>query len=456
MLFRGLGYLRFRFRSAELLVLTVSVLGACRREPHGDPPSIVTVSAASAAVASASSAASKPPAAVPPAAAKPKDPAQQRIETRQPVALDDAAKHKADAYLKALGGGRQATVKKQYEQAEALFTRCLELSPDDPRALAERGYARLRAGNLVDADADFARAQQHAPSGALLQQILHNRMLAAKQSGDDAKARQFAAAEQQKKAARRVGSGLDCTLEIKPISVQPERPSSLSDAWKRIAAAHVSGAGENPALVPDPAALSLKGNTVLAGASEAELWQRMTDGVEREGAWVVVSDDANGVTSGQHLLFAKAGHLFLRANQAFNWAGRCGPSGGSVTVAGGGTVPWHATIVDSEAYTSLLCQWPDGKTAPCYTRDDEGTPVQSYCSWTSHSEELVIYDANSFEALVSIVAEARPRDPDGGEPESLLEADFQPTKVVVRACGTTREVPYDLGTAAAPGASAAP
>jgi len=194
---------------------------------------------------------------------------------------------------------------------------------------------------------------------------------------------------------------------------------------------------------------------VQADVSEADLWQRMTGGPRRDGGWVVVSDDPNGVTSAAHLLFAKAGQLFVLFNQAFNWSGRCGPSGGKVELAGGGTVPWHATLLDSEAYTSLLCEWPDGKHAPCDGSTD-GNPVQSYCTWTSHGEEVVIFDAASFEGIVSISALAQPRNEQQSEPVSLIANDFQPTKVVARVCGNRQEVPYDLGAKPTPSAGSPP
>ena len=180
----------------------------------------------------------------------------------------------------------------------------------------------------------------------------------------------------------------------------------------------------------------------------------MTSGPQRDEGWVVVSDAQDGITSAAHLLFAKGGQLFLRPNQAFNFSGRCGPSGGKVELAGGGTVPWHATVLDAEAYTSLLCEWPDGKHGPCGSGASDGNPVQSYCTWSSHREELIIFDAQSFEGLVSIAALAQPRDEQQSEPASLITTDFQPTKVMVRACGNREEVPYNLG--AKPAASAGP
>jgi len=98
----------------------------------------------------------------------------------------------------------------------------------------------------------------------------------------------------------------------------------------------------------------------------------------------------------------------------------------------------------------------DGKQGPCASGASDGNPVQSYCTWISHREKLVIFDARSFEGLVSITALAQPRDELQGEPESLIAADFQATKVIAQLCGNREEVPYNLGAKPAPGASAAP
>jgi tetratricopeptide (TPR) repeat protein len=91
-------------------------------------------------------------------------------------------------YWVAMGQGRVASVKKQYDQALAAFDRALALLPDDARAYAERGYAQLLAKNYGLARADFDRAVLRTEDPKLLSQIWFNYGLTAEQEGraDDA------------------------------------------------------------------------------------------------------------------------------------------------------------------------------------------------------------------------------------------------------------------------------
>lgn len=61
-------------------------------------------------------------------------------------------------YVQALADGRRATQAKKWAEARVAFDRALAERKDDPRALAERGYAYLLAGDLEAASADLERA----------------------------------------------------------------------------------------------------------------------------------------------------------------------------------------------------------------------------------------------------------------------------------------------------------
>jgi hypothetical protein len=158
------------------LVALGALASACRKEEAA--PRVTPV------IASARASVAVPGASVPATAlaAKPTPPAAPE---RKPTALDPAGLRVAKTYLAELGLGRKATLAKDYAQAAAHFSNALEALPGDPRALAERGYARLRASNLPEAEADLAAAMRGAPSSAVLLQILHNRMLVARQRGDE-------------------------------------------------------------------------------------------------------------------------------------------------------------------------------------------------------------------------------------------------------------------------------
>jgi hypothetical protein len=103
------------------------------------------------------------------------------VETPAP-----ASNAHGDAWTRAVARGRAATLGERYAEAIAAFDAALAAEPHDPRALAERGYARLRAGELDAAAFDLRSARRRTTDPALLRAIEHNLELVAEQwaSGD--------------------------------------------------------------------------------------------------------------------------------------------------------------------------------------------------------------------------------------------------------------------------------
>ncbi|MEZ4466806.1 MAG: hypothetical protein R3F60_01425 [bacterium] len=97
----------------------------------------------------------------------------------------------AAAEIKALlAAGRKATSEKRYPEALAAFDRILTLDATHARARGERGYARLAAGDLDGADADFTQAIADAGGDAKVQAAAwFNKGLVAEKRGDAAAAR---------------------------------------------------------------------------------------------------------------------------------------------------------------------------------------------------------------------------------------------------------------------------
>jgi len=88
------------------------------------------------------------------------------------------------AYRDAMAKGRKATDTKKYPDAIARFDTALAAKPGDPRALAERGYARLLDGKDLDAasrDLDLAARATKDPK--LLSMIWFNRGLVEEKRG---------------------------------------------------------------------------------------------------------------------------------------------------------------------------------------------------------------------------------------------------------------------------------
>ncbi len=440
-------------RCLTALLLTAALLPSCRKQAPKPEPAIAqtkTTSATATSVTAVTAPISPATATVVANPAAPPTPTEQlrrKVESRKPVALDDAGKRTATAYLAALVRGRKATVAKDFAKAEAEFSTCLQLVPDDARAQGERGYARLLAGKLDDADKDFAAAAPRAPSTSLLTQLIHNRMLVAKQRGDEKAAKEFEAEKKRLKAARRVAPGIDCTSDASPTTLEPEHPKDLTEAWRLISESHANKANLKAAEITTGT------NNLQPKGTEAELWQLLTEGPARDGAWAVVTHGNDGFSEQGHALFAKAGKLYLYLSLYDAYAARCGYSGGALlTVGGGGTAPWHYRLDRSEDGVGMMCEYSNNKFAPCGSvNDEDGNPVQSFCYWASSNAEVVVLDSKSFEGLLIVGADAQANEANSVlDPQQLLEVEWQPEQLIMSACGTKRAVPYNLGASPEP------
>lgn len=363
-----------------------------------------------------------------------------RVAARAPVVLDEEAKRVAKAYLTALGRGRRATLAKDYAVADEQFSKCLALLPRDPRALGERGYARLLAGKLAEAESDLEAAADAQPSTSLALQIAHNRMLVARQRGDERAAASFEQTKQQLKSARRLAANINCTLETRASRLAPEQPKNLADAVTSMTSSHARAADLKAEEV------TLGNEPVPPGASDGDLWQRLTGGAPRDGAWALTTHAPGDGTIAKHLLVSRAGKLYLHSKLSLAWAGRCGYTGATeLEVAGGIAEPLHATLSGSEAIVGYMCEWPDGHDfSACGSREGvDGNPIQSYCSWLSTSEQLIVFDAQTLEGLVDVSATVQ-AETEGvvGEPGRLLDVRFESDHLTVNACRTRRVVPY--------------
>ena len=148
-----------------------TLLAGCRREAAPSPsPSSRVFSLSSAAIPASSTSAARGVAKPSPASVK-------------PTPID------RKAYGTALSAGRTATREHRYEDAVLAFGNALNAFPNEPRALAERGYAELLAEQLEPAAADLTRARDLGPDRRLTAQIWFNLGLLAEKRSDDAAAR---------------------------------------------------------------------------------------------------------------------------------------------------------------------------------------------------------------------------------------------------------------------------
>jgi len=337
--------------------------------------------------------------------------------------LDAAGLRTAKSYLAELSSGRKATIAKDYAQADAHFSKALEALPGDPRALAERGYARLLANKLPEAEADLGAAMHGAPTAAILQQIYHNLMLAARQRGDQIAAKGFEEQKKKLKDARRMPSGITCESDVTDSDQKPQVTTSLDDALKQLLAAHAA----EDAVAPSAVKFTSEG---FGDSSEvAQLESLVAKGPLPDAGWQLW---AYGTQPRNHALIAHAGKLYGFPNQSTGSLALCGwDEAAEVTIGGGGARPWYI----QRLYRQLVRG---------YTDQDENGQTMGFCTWASTKIDVTILDSKTFEGIRTLSASARPTDETAGgeEPEHVLELEWQADKVIVDACGRHSVVPY--------------
>jgi hypothetical protein len=136
-----------------------------------------------------------------------------------------------------IGAGRAAMKRGDTAAAVAAFSRALEVLPDDPQVLGERGFAKLNAADDAAARVDFQRAIDLGGAPALRAQLYFNVGLLEEKHGD-AHAARVAFARSQRlhptlAAADKLASG------TKPCPVEVDAPSAPKAyaSWAELARA---------------------------------------------------------------------------------------------------------------------------------------------------------------------------------------------------------------------------
>jgi hypothetical protein len=421
------------------VIVVAGLVGAsaCRKDEPGQP-----TTAAPRASASTKALATRPsPSAQPLATAHAAVSAAPAPERPQPAVLDAAGQRRARAYLSSLAAGRKATVARDYAKAIEQFGKCLESAPADPRALAERGYARLLSGQLPEAEADLAAAAKLAPSAALLSQILHNQLQVAKKRGDERSAARFEAAKQELAQARRLASGVTCGFGIEDGSLSPQPAVDLDAALLLVRQTHAQLAeiDTNDVKLGGVAASS-------DDASEASLRAFSRDGKLDDGAWTLTTEGGEGTSAANHVIISSSGQLHVFPGLSVGRLARCGQQGlAELRLGGGGATPWHIYRKTTLNMTAYLCEYDDHSVSPCGAAQGpgEGTPVQSFCAWVSSEVALEILDPKSLTGLRRATVSAQPNDDGPGvEPAHLLDYEWHSENATLTACGSRQLLPY--------------
>jgi hypothetical protein len=327
-----------------------------------------------------------------------------------------------------LARGRKATIAKDFSRAEAHFTQSLAALPGDPRALSERGYARLLAERLPEAREDLLAAESAAPHAMLRQQILHNLMLVERKAGNDGQARLYEAEKKKAQAARRTPEGSDCGSEVETSDVKPEVAKSFAQALQLIVAKHAQEDHCSPDQV-----------------SYGKPWEDSHDSALKlqaaldpypDGATVVWTSGPSGYRN--HGVIAQSGRLYVYPNLSSGSIALCGFEGlAEVTIEGGGARPWRIVRTTESTVRGYMCTNCEGLA------DGEEPQTMGYCSWTGSGIDVTILDGVTFRGIREVRSWARPHDEDARQaPTHFFDVDWQADKAVVSTCGELQAVPY--------------
>ncbi len=370
---------------------------------------------------------------VSPASARPPLPRPLPLPPSKPTPLDPAGQRTAHAYLAALGQGRKATVAKDYGAADLAFGRCLELVPNDPRAMSERGYARLLADRLPEAKSDLLAARSRAPSVALELQILHNLILASKRTGDERAQRAWEDEKRRLEAARRMPDGTQCVSDITRGGLEPRRLDSFDAVMKLVLAEHKQA---------EPGSDQAVAFSEPYGDGDYPVRLEALRKVQPfpDGFHVLWTSGAEGYRN--HAVIAEAGRFYVYPNLSAGYVPLCGFEGlAEVTIAGGGPTPWRLIRETRSLVRGYRCADESGS---CVEKTDGSTPaLMGFCSWTGTDIDVTVLDAKTFRGILTLTASVQPiKDDDVDAPARVLDLDWGVDHVMVRACGRRQRVPY--------------
>ena len=383
----------------SLALALVSVLAGCSKkaEPPGPAPTGTPGSAAHdvktkpAAVTDAGVAQAKQAAAGSGSGATAAD-AKAPLTAEQKAAIV--------AYRVAMARGRKATDAKGYADAIAAFDDALKARPNDPRAYAERGFAKLLAGtDLAAASADFDHAADGTRDPKLLGMIWFNRGLT-----DDKLARPDAAlvdyylANQllpSKAAAGELAGKTVCPLRV-------ESPDERSAAAFVDAADWLALATKLDLLdtLDQPKTNAAARLAILGPDTKPELPIAVTLG-----------SSYGGKTA--YIVLARGGAL-RAVPVAMEVGGRCSGSVGAGVVTVQGDLVYARAAEQVGGGITAMCHvgsGDDGVIKECTGADDEEHQGNA-CDDTGTTLRDVVLDKKSGKVLF-VAEQAQPPDPDG-------------------------------------------
>lgn len=421
-------------RASLLMVIVFSVgFAACRREstvteaePAPTGMSKRTEPAASASVIQPFSSTNLAPPVASAVANTPNSISSGAAHAPAPIAAADLAR--AKEYVNGLAQGRKATIAKDYAAAVVFFGRALGAEPGDARALSERGYAYLLAGNFDAAAKDLEAATKRAANADLLRQILFNQATVAEKRGDAAAAAAFRTQRDVLSSAKRSKSK-DCAVSITRPGTLPIVVKTFRDAWIEIKKAHFRH-WDNPID-------ALESPAIDDNATEETIRKALVGDVPAgDGAYSIMTDDARLQVG--HVLFIRGSQIHVLANLGGFQQGRCPFGDGLPTVIDGET---PRIQVDTEnVEMGYMCGVPNSNDMrPCGELPAGATPLQSYCYWTGSKFRTLILDPKTFANLIEIEESVEAHgNMTFQSVQSRAVVTRQPDAVLVTGCGVER------------------
>lgn len=337
-------------RRLALGFIAACVAAGCRDQPprptaESAPP---VAASAPAAVASASSAAPPAPSA---------SPAPPTLPAPSARPLTEKEKQALATYKAALARGRLATKKLDLKAAIQAFTEAIAADPSDARALAERGFAHLTAGDSDAADNDFNAALAGAGDPELRSQIWFNLGLLRDRAGDAEAARvAYANAHLLKPSAAtrgKLAGRSTCTVEVRKADLEG---AELVKEWSELLA-RIGAAEEMPG----------------EATSEAAARERLCRPDSRwstdspcagDPPWVFPRDYMMYVHHSNHVVFPRKpdGFLVVNGGHSGGWPAHChGIRSVSGSVEGGllvveSTFDGAGAVFDGEVNGEMRCR----------------------------------------------------------------------------------------------------
>ncbi len=287
------------------------------------------------------------------------------------ITLNAKEKQDADNYMRALAKGRKATRDKDFSTALAAFDDALRIRPHDVRALGERGYARVMAKDLDNAERDLKEARERAGASDNISSIVYNLGLVAKERGQEDKAKELF---EQAKSLRQPGNAKQakakCLLDAKHPNTRGVAANDWKGVWNILVAAfkeHIPGQA-----FPE---------TIPANATDDQIRAKLSGGrPDTHGAWVIQLSGAGEVASWYSIVAKRptGGFVVFPCISVAPMNGICSPGENEVSLSAEGML--HASVTETQFVRVYMCQTPKRERVQLCTGEDNEVAVGGSCA----------------------------------------------------------------------------